>query len=103
MSDKVVPVVIDILGKEYTIACPLSERDELLRSAGQLRERLQRIREGGRVMGAERMMVITALNLLHDLKQQEHRQSEMQRAVEYDIQRLEEKLGSAITRRPGSG
>ena len=101
MSDEIVSVVIDILDKEYTIACPASERDGLLRSASQLRERLHRVRESGRVMGAERMMVITALNLLHDLKQQQHRQSEMQRAVEGDIHRLQKKLGTAIARRPG--
>ena len=103
MSEEIVPVTIEILEKEYTIACPTSERDGLVESAQMLSERLRQVRDGGKVLSTERMVIITALNLIHEFMQrqrdavhQQQAQGEMQRAIEADIRRLREKLGNAI-------
>ena len=103
LSEEIVPVTIEILEKEYTIACPASERDGLVESAQMLSERLRQVRDGGKVLSTERMVIITALNLIHEFMQrqrdavhQQQAQGEMQRAIEADIRRLREKLGNAI-------
>ena len=103
MSEEIVPVTIEILEKEYTIACPTSEREGLVESARLLSDRLRQIRDDGRVLSSERMVIITALNLIHEFnarqreaQRQQEVQGEMYRAIEADIRRLREKLGNAI-------
>ena len=61
------PVSVRILDKEYQIACPADERDELIRCAELLNERMREIRDNGKVIGLERVAVMAALNISHDL------------------------------------
>ena len=103
MSEEIVPVSIEILEKEYTIACPASEREGLVESAKMLSDRLRQVRDGGKVLSTERMVIITALNLIHEFNErqrdavrQQQAQGEVHRAIEADIRRLREKLGNAI-------
>ncbi len=103
MSEEIVPVTIEVLEKEYTIACPASEREGLIESSKLLSDRLRQVRDGGRVLSTERMVIITALNLIHEFNErqreavrQQQAQGEVHRAIEADIRRLREKLGNAI-------
>lgn len=61
------PVIVRILGKEYKVACEAGEEDELLASARYLDNRMREIRNTGKVIGSERIAVITALNIAHEL------------------------------------
>lgn len=67
MSKPVQPVSLNILGKEYKIACAPDEREALLNSAQQLDKQMRKIRDTGKVAGADRIAVLAALNLAHDL------------------------------------
>ncbi|MGR9085532.1 MAG: cell division protein ZapA [Gammaproteobacteria bacterium] len=67
MSQNFQPVAITIMGKEYKIACDPNERDELLRSAQKLDEQMRKIRDTGKVNGTDRIAVMAALNLAHEL------------------------------------
>ncbi|BFM09474.1 cell division protein ZapA [Halioxenophilus aromaticivorans] len=60
-------VTVMILGKEYQVSCPADEQGELLQAARQLDERMRTIRQSGSVIGLERIAVMAALNLSHDL------------------------------------
>jgi cell division protein ZapA len=62
-----VRVAIRILDKDYHIACSPEEKAELLRSAELLNERMREIRDTGKVTGADRIAVMAALNLAHEL------------------------------------
>ncbi len=62
-------VHVRILDKEYQVACPPEERSALLESAQILDERMRMIKRGGGVMGLERIAVMAALNLSHELLQ----------------------------------
>jgi len=55
------------MDKEYRIACAPAEKPALLASAELLNDRLKEIRDAGRVIGADRMAVMAALNLAHEL------------------------------------
>lgn len=61
------PVSVQILDKEYLIACPPEEREDLQRAATLLGARLKQIREGGKVIGTERLLMMAALNMANDL------------------------------------
>ena len=67
MSKEQEAVKVSILDKEYLVACPEEEKDDLLASAKYLNDRMLDIREGGKVVGIDRIAVMTALNLAHDV------------------------------------
>ena len=77
---------IEILDKSYTIACPEDERHALLDSAKMLDERMRHIRDNDKVMGTERVAIIAALNIAHDLLTQQH--DGVSENVEERIQKL---------------
>ncbi len=61
------PVSVTILGKEYQIACPEEEKDALISSAQLLHDNMEKIRSTGKVVGLDRIAVMAALNIAHDL------------------------------------
>lgn len=61
------PVKIHILDREFLIACPPEERQALLQSATILNERMQEIRDKRKIVGMDRIAVLAALNLAHEL------------------------------------
>ena len=61
------PVSVQILDKEYLIACPPEEQVDLQRAATLLNQRLRQIREQGKVMGTERLVIMAALNMANEL------------------------------------
>ena len=61
------PLTITIMGKEYRIACPEDEKDNLLASASLLNSKLEEIKEQGSVIGTERIAIMAALNMSHEV------------------------------------
>jgi cell division protein ZapA len=68
MSTKPQTVSLMIMGKEYKIACDLDEQEILLRSAAELDTEMRKMRDSGKVGNAERIAVMAALNLSHELQ-----------------------------------
>ena len=58
---------IKILDKEYRVACPPDEQEALLASAQFLNGKLDEIRSKGSIIGTERIAIMAALNLAHEL------------------------------------
>jgi len=74
MNNATDTVQITILDKEYRIVCPPEEREVLHRTAQYLDKRMREIRQARRVIGADRIAVLAALNITHDLLElREHR------------------------------
>ena len=67
MTDQIAQVSVRILDKEYQVACPPEERTDLLDSAEILNSKMREIRDGGRIVGLDRIAVMSALNMAHDL------------------------------------
>lgn len=66
MNNPIQPVSLNILGKEYKIACAAEEREGLIRTAQELDKQMRKIRDTGKVFNTERIAVLAALNLAHD-------------------------------------
>lgn len=66
MSKSIQAVSLSILGKEYRIACAKEEQESLIRTAETLDLQMRKIRDTGKVVGAERIAVLAALNLATD-------------------------------------
>ena len=67
MSKDTIPVTVRILEKEYKISCPSGEHDSLIASANYVHKNMQKIRDGGKALGAERIAVMAAINIAHEL------------------------------------
>lgn len=68
-NTKLHPVSITILGKEYRVACTEDEQESLINTAHELDKQMHQIRDSGKVNGADRIAVMAALNLTHELRQ----------------------------------
>ena len=55
------------MDKEYRIACPEEEKDNLRASADLLNEKQNEIKQQGSVIGTERIAIMTALNMSHEI------------------------------------
>lgn len=60
-------VTVKIMGREYSVACPAEEHEALVASAEYLNERMMAVRRRGKALGAERIAVMTALNVAREL------------------------------------
>ena len=99
MSDDRSVLTVRILDKEYRISCQSDEREDLLASAHELNDRMLEMRRNTKVIGAERMAVMTALNAIHEREQIRTRRRDSLDSAQRVIQRLESKLDAEIGRR----
>ncbi|MFB2704694.1 cell division protein ZapA [Marinobacter shengliensis] len=95
MSKSSTTVEVRILDKEYLVACPQEEQEALLRAARHLDNKMREIRSSGKVFGTERIAVMAALNITHELLERDtisHATSTLLRAMD---NRLDEALGES--------
>ena len=67
MADGAKTVEVTLLGRTYRVACEEGERESLMQAVAYLDGKMNEIRKAGKVMGAERIAVMTALNVAHEL------------------------------------
>ena len=63
------PVNIRVLDREYTVGVEPSERDSLMAAAKLLDAKMREIRGSNRMAALDRVAVLAALNLAHELQQ----------------------------------
>jgi len=95
-SDRPSPVTVQILDKDYRIACSPEEQHGLMDCARMLDQRMREVRQNGRVIGADRIAVMAALNLIYDLtRQRDQNVLENKRLL-----MLQERIGKALEAQP---
>ncbi|WP_250655278.1 cell division protein ZapA [Alkalimarinus coralli] len=87
-------VEVRILDKEYLIACPDEARMQLESAAKHLDSKMREIRNSGKVHGTERIAVMAALNITHDMLQG----SQLSESTSKIIQDLDSKLDAALAK-----
>jgi cell division protein ZapA len=60
-------VEITVLDRTLRIACNEEEHEDLLKAAEYLDKKMREIRDRGKVIGAERIAILAALNITHEL------------------------------------
>ncbi|GAB3489143.1 cell division protein ZapA [Marinomonas epiphytica] len=60
-------VAVDILGQNYKINCPKGHEAELKEAAEYLDHQMREIKASGKIVGLEKIAVIAALNITHDM------------------------------------
>jgi cell division protein ZapA len=89
-------VSVRILEKEYFIACPASERNDLFESATYLNTRMKEIRDSGKVLGADRIAVMAALNIANEFLKVRDLDHGSQAELGVRIKALRERVESAL-------
>ena len=64
-------LTINLLGRELRVACPEGEERQLLASVDFLNRKLKEVRDVGKVVGNERIALMAALNVAHELLSQQ--------------------------------
>jgi cell division protein ZapA len=90
-------VTVRILEKEYFVSCPQDERADLLDSAEFLNKKMREIRDTGKVVGADRIAVMAALNMANELLRLRKQDAEMQGSVGR-VKQMRERVENALQR-----
>jgi cell division protein ZapA len=67
MSNPTKTLEIKLLDRELRVACPEEERSELLEAVAFLDKRMREIRDAGKIASVERIALMAALNITHEL------------------------------------
>jgi cell division protein ZapA len=95
-EDRVARVSVRLLDREYQVACPPEERSDLLDSAEYLDAKMREVRDSGKVVGVDRIAVISALNLANELIKLRRNGSSVDSELGAKLQRLRERVESAL-------
>ena len=60
-------LTVSLLGREFRVACPEGEETQLQASVDFLNRKLREVRDTGKVVGNERIAIMAALNIAHEL------------------------------------
>lgn len=96
MNAKRDAIAVSILGKEYRVGCEEGEEDALLKAARYLDARMKEIRSGGKVIGTERIAVMAALNIAHELLTRENTADAAASTANKRIRSLRERIEIAL-------
>ncbi|HEX9192634.1 MAG TPA: cell division protein ZapA [Burkholderiales bacterium] len=67
MSSKPKTLDVSIMGHTYKVACSDDEREALLSAVAYLDRKMSEIKSAGKVASSERIAVMAALNITHEL------------------------------------
>jgi cell division protein ZapA len=84
------------LDKDYQVACPTEEQDALQRAAAYLQAKMRDIRTTGKVVGSDRIAVMAALNMAHDLLEKDAGQTQFNTTFTERIRLLADKVESTL-------
>jgi len=67
MSEKAKTLDVSVMGRSYRVSCADDEREALLAAVAYVDNKMSEIKAAGKVAGAERIAVMSALNIAHEL------------------------------------
>ena len=91
-----IALTVRILDKDFQVACPEAEQAALLNAAQLLDTRMREIRDSGRVIGLDRMALMVALNLAHELLQSQAAHDDAQQHTAQRIKTLQGRIDTAV-------
>jgi cell division protein ZapA len=97
-DERVSRVSVRLLDREYQVACPAEERGDLLDSAEYLDAKMREVRDSGKVVGLDRIAVISALNLANELIKLKRQGTALDGDVGARLKMLRERVEAALER-----
>lgn len=95
MNKHTKPVTVRILDKDYMVACPEGEQEALLASSRRVDREMRKVRDSGKVLGTDRIAVMVALNLAHELMSRQPN-NETNSEMGTQLQQLQQRLDDVL-------
>jgi len=96
MSNEPIAISVRILDKEYRISCEPHEEAGLRESARMLDHRMRELRKTGRVVGSDRIALMSALNIAYELIKIRSGQAPSDQDLERCLGDLQQQLSDAL-------
>ncbi len=96
MSESYNTVSLSILGKIYKVKCPPEKIAELRESAQYLEDKMRKLAQTAKIMGADRLAVIAALNVAHELLLEKKQVTTYMDAMSRRIRDLQNKIDDTL-------
>jgi cell division protein ZapA len=96
MSASSEPVSIRVLDREYTVGVEPDERDSLMAAAKLLDAKMRDVRGANRMAAVDRVAVLAALNLAHELQQLRNDNAARDRELTRTLGELQGKLDALL-------
>ena len=96
MNEQIAATDVEIFGKTYRIKCPASEVDSLKRAAEHLEEKMRALRDSG-ILSLDRVAIIAALNVLHQLQKIEDGKDDRLYGVHQRLLGLQDSIEKALS------
>jgi cell division protein ZapA len=94
--DKLKPVSVKILSKAFQVTCPQGCEEQLQDATLYLDHKMREIRSQGRVIGLERIAIMAALNITHELLSFRQQKEAYVQSVTEQIEHLQNKIDEAL-------
>ena len=95
-DERITRVNVRLLDRQYEVACPAEERSDLLDSAEYLDAKMREVRDSGKVVGLDRIAVISALNIANELIKLKQQGTTLDSDVAPRLRLLRERVESAL-------
>jgi len=96
LSNASEPASIRVLDREYTVGVEPDERDSLMAAAKLLDSKMREVRGANRMAAVDRVAVLAALNLAHELQQLREESGKRNRALARTLDDLQRKLDALL-------
>lgn len=87
---------LKILNKDFQVTCPDGLEEQLKEAGEYLDQKMCEIRGNGRVIGIERIAIMAALNIAHELLCYRRQKEDYVHSVKEQIERLQNKIDEAL-------
>ena len=85
------------LDKSYQVKCPVDMAQELQDAAVYLDQHMREIRDSGKVIGVDRIAIMTALNVTHELLTTGRKENKWVGVMAERIRDMQKKIEEALT------
>jgi len=86
---------ISIMGRDFSVACPADEQEELFEAARYLDKNMKEIQKSGKIIGSERCAIMAALNITNDLLRLQ-KSTAGQEKMQSKLDSLQQKIDDAL-------
>jgi len=93
-------VPVSILDKVFHIGCPIEEETDLIEAGKYLDAEMRAIRSSGRVLGIERVAIMAALNVTHELLKYKYGKDDYIGNLSSRLKELQDKIDGVLGNDP---
>ncbi len=89
-------IEVKILDRNYRVKCPSEKAQELQEAARHVDEQMRKLRQSSSAMSMDRIAVVTALNICHELLALQKRKNQSIDNMYERIQKLHDRIENAL-------